>query len=100
MYCAAVILKNHLSVRKAKLDVQKRSSLSLLSAGTQSLTLSPTYVRSGTTYIEHDFVSAKRLHSTHVKQKFSLKRSVIYHLKSGIYYAAIGKDIRSPTKDT
>jgi len=81
MYCVAVILKNYLSLRKAKRGVQKRSRLSLLSAGAQSLSLSPTYVPSGTTHIEHDFLSAKRLHSTHVKQKFSLKRPVIYHLE-------------------
>jgi len=49
MYCATVILKNYLSVRKAKRAIQKRSFLSIRSAGAQSLSLSPTYVRSGTT---------------------------------------------------
>jgi len=100
MYCVAVILKNYLSLRNAKRGVQKRSRLNMLSAGAQSLSLSPTYMRSGTTYIEHDFVSAKRLHSTHVKQKFSLRRPVINHLNSGIYYTTIGEDIPSATEDT
>jgi hypothetical protein len=82
---------------KSKTWCSKTISLSILSAGAQSLSLLPTYMRSGTTYIEYEFVSAKRLHSNHVRQKISLKRTVINHLKSGIYYAAIGEDIQSAT---
>lgn len=62
MYCAAVILKNYFGLRKAKRGDQKRSRLSIVSAGARSLSSSSTHVRSGTIYVEHDLVSAKRLH--------------------------------------
>ena len=61
MYYAAVILKNYGSIWKATRGVKKWAPSSVLSAGTQFHRFSPTYVRSGATYIEHDYVSAKRL---------------------------------------